>query len=58
METFLKTTKENEFVKVSIKYHLGGINFATYQNEERGFYIYVTPVNMKGMGLHEILLSA
>ena len=44
MEMFLKTTKENEFVKVQLKYSLGGINYATYQNEERGYYLHVTPV--------------
>ena len=37
-------TKVNN-IKVRFDYYLGGINYATYRNEPRGYYAYFTPVN-------------
>lgn len=36
--------KKVTHLKVEVYYKLGGVNYFTYQNEERGYYIGVTPV--------------
>lgn len=40
-------------IKVEIKYSLGGINYATYRNEPRGYYLFVTPVELKDCGSYQ-----
>lgn len=39
----LKTTKENQYVVITLRYDIGGMNFFTYQNEPRGYYLSVCP---------------
>ena len=38
---YLKTDKENKFICVSLSYNKGGVNYATYQNEPRGYQSFV-----------------
>lgn len=40
------TGADGEQVKVQISYREGGINFASYKNEERGFQLVVTEVKL------------
>lgn len=40
----LKPNDEATHLKVQLYYSLGGMNFATYQNEARGYYLSVGPV--------------
>jgi hypothetical protein len=35
---------KNNYLKVSIYYDLGGYNYFTYKEKQRGYYISVTPV--------------
>lgn len=34
--------KENEFILVTVSYDNGGINYYTYQNNPRGYWLHVT----------------
>lgn len=38
---------ENNFLKCELYYDLGGMNYFTYKNEPRGYYVSVTPVERK-----------
>ena len=53
MKKYLKL-KENAqkatHLKVETRYSLGGMNYFTYENEERGYYLMVTPVE-RGNGM-------
>lgn len=40
----LKENGKATHLKIEVYYKLGGVNYFTYQNEERGYYISVTPV--------------
>lgn len=42
MKLYIKTTTPGKFVKVELRYSLG--NYLAYQATERGYYLYVTPV--------------
>lgn len=35
---------ENDFLRVELYYSLGGMNYFTYKQEARGFYLSVSPV--------------
>lgn len=50
MKKYLKTADPKTFLKVEVYYSLGGINFATYQNEPRGYYLSVSPVERETIG--------
>lgn len=41
--------KEN-FLKVEVRYNLGGHSYVTYRNERRGYYLHVTPVTREDKG--------
>lgn len=44
---------------IRIYYHLGGCNVFTYQNEQRGYYLSVTPVTLENKyGCNMISMSA
>lgn len=36
-------------IRIELYYSLGGINYFTYQNESRGYYLLVTPVYKNGI---------
>ena len=38
---------ENKFLRCELYYDLGGINYFTHENEPRGYYVSVTPVERK-----------
>lgn len=38
---------ENKFLRCELYYDLGGMNYFTYENEPRGYYVSVTPVERK-----------
>lgn len=38
-------TPDANHLKIEVRYQLGGVNYATYRNEARGYYLSVTPVN-------------
>jgi len=40
--------KGKNFLKIEIKYNLGGFSYFTYQKEERGYYLHIQPVNKGG----------
>lgn len=44
MKKYLKTNKENVFLKVETYYNKGGINYFSYKTERRGYYLSVSPV--------------
>lgn len=39
---------KNEFLKCELAYSLGGMNYFTYKNEPRGYYLSVSPVEKSG----------
>jgi uncharacterized ubiquitin-like protein YukD len=39
-------------LKITLSYNLGGINYFTYKNEERGVYLGITPVTIENKGTH------
>lgn len=41
---YLKTNKENNYIKFYIKYNLGGYNWATGENMKRAFDLHIMPV--------------
>lgn len=41
--------KENHYLKCECYYSLGGLNAFTYKNEERGYYLSVSPVEKDGI---------
>ena len=44
---YLKAKGENQYIKVELYYALGGINYFTYKNEPRGYYLSVSPVERR-----------
>lgn len=36
-------------IRCEVYYHLGGLNYFTYKNEQRGYYVSASPVEKKGM---------
>jgi hypothetical protein len=40
----VKETEYATHIKIELRYNLGGISWATYQPEKRGYYLHVTPV--------------
>lgn len=43
-EEYIKTNRENQYLKCKLYYSLGGMNYFTYKNEPRGYYVSVSPV--------------
>lgn len=39
----LKTNKENEFITLEVFYSKGGYSYATYEPQERGYYLNIKP---------------
>lgn len=39
----IPTTVENQVVEVSVSFNPGGISYATYKQEQKGFYLHVQP---------------
>lgn len=35
-------------LKIEVYYHLGGINYFTYKDEQRGYYLSISPINKRG----------
>ncbi len=48
-KTYLPTTEPKHFIRVEMDYSLGGCNYFTYKQEQRGYYLHVTPVERDGM---------
>ena len=38
------TGTSNQYLKCQVYYSLGGVNYFTYKNEQRGYYVSLTPV--------------
>lgn len=45
----LNESKNANFLKIEIYYHLGGMNYFTGRAENRGYYISVSPVYKSGI---------
>jgi hypothetical protein len=43
MKKYLKLTNGYE-LEIEVRYELGGFNLFTYENNERGYYLHVSPV--------------
>lgn len=41
---YIPTNKPNNYIKCELYYSLGGMNYFTYKNEPRGYYVSVSPV--------------
>lgn len=41
---YIPTNKEKHFLKCELYYDLGGMNYFSYKNEARGYYVSVSPV--------------
>ena len=53
MKTYLKLKENNQnatHLKIETYYSLGGMNYFTYKNEQRGYYLSVVPVE-RGNGM-------
>ena len=44
MEKYLTTTTPNKYIKLYTYYKKDAMNYFTYKNEARGYYLSVTPV--------------
>ena len=44
MDKYLTTTTPNKFIKICTYYKKDAMNYFTYKNEARGYYLSVTPV--------------
>lgn len=44
---YLPTRKECHYIKVELYYDLGGMNYFTYKQEPRGYYVSVCPVERR-----------
>lgn len=42
--------KDTTFIKVEVYYNKGGMNYFTYRNEPRGYYLSVSPVERQEVG--------
>lgn len=40
----VETNEKATHLRVELRYNLGGISYATYKEEPRGYYLHVTPV--------------
>lgn len=45
---YLKTTTENTFIKIDVYYKKTGISYATFEPENRGYYVAIYPVTKEG----------
>ena len=43
----IPTTTEGQFVEVEVSYSKGGINYFTYNNEPRGYWLGVQPITVR-----------
>lgn len=43
-------TSDANFLRVEVSYTLGGMNYFTYKNEPRGYYMHVSPVKRSVTG--------
>lgn len=46
MKIYLDTTSEDKKIKVEVDYSRGGINYLSGNMNDRGVYVYVTPVTL------------
>jgi len=46
MKTYETINGTNKSLKIQVYYNLGGINYFTYKNEARGYYLSVSPVEV------------
>lgn len=44
---YIKAKGDNQYIAVELYYSLGGINYFTYKNEPRGYYMSICPVERK-----------
>lgn len=47
---YIPTNRENHFIKCELYYSLGGMNYFTYKNEPRGYYVSIVPVERTSRG--------
>lgn len=47
MKTYipLEGSKQGNYLKIEVRYDMGGYNYLTSQKKERGYYVSVTPVH-------------
>ena len=45
---YISMNKPNNFLKCELYYSLGGMNYFTYKEERRGYYVSVSPVEKRG----------
>ena len=45
---YLKTTTENTYIKVDVYYKKAGISYATFEPENRGYYVAIYPITREG----------
>lgn len=46
----LKPNEKATHLKIELYYHLGGTNWYTYKNDERGYYLSICPVSLCDRG--------
>lgn len=46
----LKTNQPPTVIEIVVSFSQGGINYGTYKNEKRGYYLLVTPVEVRDDG--------
>ena len=49
--------KEINFIECSLHYDLGGINYFTYEQEKRGYYVSVSPIMVKDRMISYVAFS-
>lgn len=49
MKKYIKIEGKNTELKIEVYYHKGGLNYFTYKNEPRGYYVSVLPVEIQRM---------
>lgn len=44
----LETTTNHKVIEVVVRFNAGGMNYSTYKQEKKGYYVHVQPVEVVG----------
>lgn len=47
---YIPTKEQNKYIKCELYYSLGGMNYFSYKQEQRGYYVSVCPVERENRG--------
>lgn len=54
----LRTNKENTYIKLEVFYHKGGYNYATCEQQARGYYLLIVPEERRIQDGYTLLIAS